>query len=240
MTRNKYLRRIGVLILMATSFAFPLHFTPCDNPCLNQKAEPLTMEEISSKKIQQLIHEMLVLSGVEADPKNYEKSGVLVGLAAPQVGVMKQIIIVNINTMDEIKNPNVKPKFDVLINPKVIWESDKLEKSREGCFSVPEQYMGMVNRPVELEVEAIDPSGQKFTRKYKGHWAQIVHHEIDHLNGIRFPQRLSSETQLHCLNRESDLILYRKNWKNWEKHATQAEWLKMKNGDYSSFIDKKE
>ena len=219
---------------MATSLP-SLEFIPCDDSRLNKKSAPIAHVDIKSAPIQNLINKMLVLSGYEADPEKYDSSGVLVGLAAPQVGVMKQIIIVNTLSGKEIANGTL-PKFDVLINPKIIWQSDQEEISREGCFSVPEKYLGLPKRPVAIKVEAYNQNGVKFTKQYEGSAAFVVHHEIDHLLGVRFPERLNSEKEMHILEKGSDIPKYRKKWKNWQKHVSKKEWLQMKRGDYKDQV----
>lgn len=222
-----------VILIMNANPISPFSFIPSTDPRLNQVAKPVEISEIKSEKIQSLINRMLTLSGQEADPTNYEHKGILVGLAAPQVGEMHQIIIINTLTYQEIKEKK-QPVFDVLINPKIIWESVKSQVSHEGCFSVPEQFIGIPNRPLAVEVEAYDRFGRKVIKKYENDIAAVVHHEIDHLNGIRFPQRLNSEQELHLLKDDSDLANYRLNWQKWPKHASSSLWQQMKNGDYSN------
>ncbi len=232
----KTLSIVGFFLLMISKTACSLQFVPADDSRLNQKSEQIYPAEIKSDKIQTLINEMLALSGYEADPAKYEKSGVLVGLAAPQIGEMRQIIIINTSTSQEIKMGTL-PKFDVLINPRIIWESNEREVSHEGCFSVPEIYIGCPKRPIALVVEAYDREGARCTKRYEGSAAFVAHHEIDHLNGVRFPERLDSEKDLHILDSESELPRYRKEWKNWDKHASAKLLEQMRNGDYSELVE---
>lgn len=211
---------------------FPLNFIPASDPKLNQVSSEVSPDEIKSDRIQKLIHEMLVVSGHESDPEQTGKQGILVGLAAPQVGVMKQIIIVDPRSYAEIKSNLGKAKFDVLINPKITWESDEFDYSREGCFSVPVQYLGMAKRPISLEVEAYDREGKLFKKKYEKDAAFVVHHEIDHLKGIRFPMRVESEKHVHIIKDDSEIPEYRKHWKEWDRHLTFEQWQEMKKGHY--------
>ncbi|MCH9631897.1 MAG: Peptide deformylase [Chlamydiae bacterium] len=224
---------IGACFSMCAKNLHTLQFIPPDDPRLNQKSELVTLKEVKSQEIQTLISDMLRLSGCEADPEKYEKSGVLVGLAAPQVGIMKQIIIINTQSYEKIKKGSL-PKFDVLINPCITWRSSKTEISREGCFSVPEKYLGCPKRSTEIKVQALDKNGNKISKKYSGSVASVVQHEVDHLAGIRFPQLLKSEKDLHILENETDISNYRKHWKNWDKHATAELWKQMKKGNYSN------
>lgn len=224
-----------VLFFMITKNLHAIEFIPAEDPKLNHKSELVSTEEIKSKKIQKLITDMLALSGYEADPEKYDTSGVLVGLAAPQIGVMKQIIIVNTQTYEKIKKASL-PTFDVLINPQITWQSSETQFSREGCFSVPKKYLGKVQRSKEVKVQALDINGNKISKSYHGDVASVVQHEIDHLAGVRFPQLLDSEKDLHILDKENDISNYRKHWKNWDKHATSEIWEQMKKGNYSSTV----
>ena len=106
----------------------------------------------------------------------YDAPGV--GLAAPQVGVMKRLLV-----MDCIKDGPPEPM--VLINPEVTWTSEDLNIYEEGCLSIPEQY-AEVKRPAEVRVRwrALDGSEQE--RQFSGLWATCVQHEIDHLDGKLF------------------------------------------------------
>lgn len=231
----KQLKLSGVLLFMlATSLlSSSLDFIPCDDPRLSQVSKKLTPKEITSKEIQNIIHQMLILSGHEASPEQTGKKAVLVGLAAPQIGVMKQIIIIDPRTLDELRANPGKAEFDILINPAITWQSDELDHSYEGCFSVPEKYLGTPKRPIAIEVEASDREGKTIKKRYEGQAAFVVQHEIDHLKGIRFPERLESETELHLLDNESEITSYRKNWRHWKKHASFKKWTEMKCGKYS-------
>lgn len=106
----------------------------------------------------------------------YDAPGI--GLAAPQIGVMKRVIV-----MDCIKDGPPEPM--VLINPEVIWASEDLSTYDEGCLSIPDQY-AEVERPAEVRVRwmALDGSAQE--QQFAGLWATCVQHEIDHLNGKLF------------------------------------------------------
>jgi peptide deformylase len=101
-----------------------------------------------------------------------------IGLAAPQVGVMKRVIV-----MDCIKDGPPRPM--VLVNPKVIWGSEDMAIYEEGCLSIPEQYAD-VKRPAEVRVTWTDLDGTDREEQFDGLWATCVQHEIDHLNGKLF------------------------------------------------------
>jgi peptide deformylase len=107
-----------------------------------------------------------------------------IGLAAPQVGVLKRIIIVDISKGEEEPQPY---KF---INPEITWSSDELFEFDEGCLSLPEHY-AQVTRPDQIHLTYIDPDGQKQMLEAKGLLATCIQHEIDHLDGILFVDHIS-------------------------------------------------
>ncbi|MCH9634082.1 MAG: Peptide deformylase [Chlamydiae bacterium] len=221
---------LGVCLMCIgnSSYSIALQFIPSSDPRLNQKAKKVSLEELKSIEIKTLIHEMLVLSGFEADPQLTKKKARLVGIAAPQVGVMKQIIII-----DSQSKRRAAAEFEVLINPEILWESSTKKSIPQGCYSVPNQFNGLVERSNEVVVQALNLKGEVFQKRYEGYPAHVVQHEIDHLHGIRFPERLSDEKLLHILpNGDADLKNYRKNWKNWPHHASPELWSQLKKGNY--------
>ena len=102
-----------------------------------------------------------------------------VGLAAVQVGILKRVIVIDL--YDE-KGP-IK-----LINPVIIKEKGEQEVE-EGCLSFPNKYAKMI-RPAEVIVEALNENGEKIKIKAKDLLAQALSHEIDHLNGITFVEKM--------------------------------------------------
>jgi peptide deformylase len=108
----------------------------------------------------------------------YDAPGI--GLAAPQVGVMKRLIV-----MDCEKRTDAPPQPMVLINPAVLWASEELSTYEEGCLSIPEQYAD-VQRPSEVRVAWTDLDGTAQEQQFDGLWATCVQHEIDHLAGKLF------------------------------------------------------
>ncbi len=108
-----------------------------------------------------------------------------VGLAAPQVGVMKRLFV-----MDCVKDPEAKPRPMVLMNPEVTWTSEASNVYEEGCLSIPEQY-AEVERPAEVRVRWLGLDGSAHEEHFGGLWATCVQHEIDHLDGKLFIDYLS-------------------------------------------------
>jgi len=112
-----------------------------------------------------------------------------VGLAAPQVGELKRIIVVHPilkRTPEEIaaRTPQV------FINPKIIKKSRETIIEEEGCLSFPGLFL-KVKRAKEVEIEALNENGEKIHFKVEGLAARVFQHEIDHLDGILFIDRLS-------------------------------------------------
>lgn len=132
------------------------------------KKKSRQVEEIN-EKIQELIDDMLETM--------YKANGV--GLAAVQVGVLKQVVVIDI---DDGNGPLI------LINPKIIKEKGEQEVE-EGCLSFPNKFAKVI-RPAEITIEALDRDGKTIKVKAKELMAQAISHEIDHLNGMVFVDKI--------------------------------------------------
>ncbi|MFV2056934.1 MAG: peptide deformylase [Thiohalomonadales bacterium] len=109
-----------------------------------------------------------------------------VGIAAPQVGISKRLVIVDVSSKPKIKQHGLL----VLVNPEIIaWQGFKI--GREGCLSVPD-FTGNVIRATSIVIQAQNPQGEKCEFECEGYEARAIQHEIDHLNGILFLDRLVS------------------------------------------------
>lgn len=106
----------------------------------------------------------------------YDAPGI--GLAAPQVGVLDRLIV-----MDCVKEGDPEPV--IMFNPEILASSDDLNTYEEGCLSIPDQF-AEVTRPKEVRVGWIDENGNPQEKDFDGLWATCVQHEIDHLNGKLF------------------------------------------------------
>ena len=113
----------------------------------------------------------------------YENKGI--GLAGPQVGVARRVIVVDVN--DE--GGGTMGPF-ALLNPRVVEAGSQLDKHEEGCLSIP-NVTGVVERPWHVVVEGMDRRGEPVTLEADGMLARCLQHEIDHLDGILFIDRLS-------------------------------------------------
>lgn len=142
------------------------------NPILRQKAKKVLKID---KKIKELIANMQATLAAQKDPEG-------VGLAAPQVGKSLQIFVTSYKGFKRI-----------VINPEIIGiqKSGKIEKKKtrknilEGCLSLP-HYYGPIMRDRKVKVRYLDESGKEKTEEFEGFEAQIIEHEIDHLNGVLF------------------------------------------------------
>jgi len=108
-----------------------------------------------------------------------------VGLAGPQVGLMKRIFV-----MDCVKDPEAEPRPMVLMNPEITWVSDQKNTYEEGCLSIPEHY-AEVERPAEVKMRWMALDGATVEAHFTGLWATCAQHELDHLDGKLFIDYLS-------------------------------------------------
>jgi len=110
------------------------------------------------------------------------------GLAAPQIGVLQQVVIFGFEKSDRYPDAEAVP-YTELVNPVVTALSDEVEEDCEGCLSVP-GLRGIVPRYTRLRYEGFDPLGHPISREVGGFHARVVQHECDHLNGILYPMRM--------------------------------------------------
>jgi peptide deformylase len=117
----------------------------------------------------------------------YSSDGI--GLAATQVGVNKQLIVIDL----ELDKPEAPPL--VLINPTIKQTSEKCDVAQEGCLSIPNVYLD-VKRPESVEIAYKDEYGRPKTLKATGLLARCILHEMDHLNGVVFVDRVENSLAL--------------------------------------------
>ena len=143
------------------------------NPVLRQKADKLKfISEEDIKIANNMMETMIKAPGV--------------GLAANQVGILKQIVTINF----EDKENNKKANY-ILFNPSIIQYSEEKVIMEEGCLSLPEQY-AEVERPKEIILEYVNENEKIIKKEIDGFEARILQHEIDHLSGKLFVDYLSS------------------------------------------------
>lgn len=198
---------------------------------LSKIAKEIPSSEIKSKKIQNIIQTMLNVADGERKDK---KKPVMVGLAAPQIGISKRIILVDVLANGKGKVGKIK----VYINPQISWVSKQKGEWYEGCYSTGRVY-GIVYRPTSIKIQAFmfdkvahlsrcDLNMRE--EKYTGYVARIFQHEIDHLNGKVFVDHISDPDKLHWV-KKSEFPLYRDEqaWRSWPKKCPRSKWEKIKN-----------
>ncbi|HEX2859341.1 MAG TPA: peptide deformylase [Alphaproteobacteria bacterium] len=114
-----------------------------------------------------------------------------VGLAAPQVGILQRLVMVDLGTeRPDGKRDYSKPKPQAFINPEITWKSTELRYHQEGCLSIPGIYAD-VERADRVKVKWLDRDGAPHEAEFDGLRATVLQHEIDHLDGVLFLKRLS-------------------------------------------------
>jgi len=116
-----------------------------------------------------------------------------VGLSAVQVGILKRLVTVDIWYDEEDAEDGKEHKPLKLVNPVIVKQSKATQEVDEGCLSFPNQYAKVI-RPKEVTVEALNENGEKITIKAKDLLAQCLCHEIDHLDGVLFVDKMEPGT----------------------------------------------
>ncbi|HWK44841.1 MAG TPA: peptide deformylase [Stellaceae bacterium] len=142
------------------------------DPTLKTKAKPVAAVD---DRVRQLMDDM-------ADTM-YAAPGI--GLAAPQIGVLERIVVLDVSRDSE------PPRLLQMANPEITWTSEEVKTVNEGCLSLPEYYAD-ITRPAEVEVRYLDRHGSRQQIRGGGLLATCVQHEIDHLNGVLFVDHLSA------------------------------------------------
>jgi peptide deformylase len=161
-----------------------LEIVTLPNNLLRQKMRPVTQfDDELQELIENMIETMRQANGV--------------GLAAPQIGRNMQLAV--IETLPDYDDndeeiPNSRDLF-VIANPEIVWFSRGTETGIEGCLSIP-GYLGEVERAEAVRVRAQDRHGKKIKLKLSGWTARIFQHEIDHLNGVLYIDKLTAPENL--------------------------------------------
>ena len=120
-----------------------------------------------------------------------------IGLAAPQIGVLKRVAVVDVAKR---RDEEAAPDPLVLINPKVTWASQEVSTYEEGCLSIPDYYEA-VERPAVIRVAFLDREGQAREIEADGVLATCIQHEIDHLDGVLFIDHISRLKRARVMRR---------------------------------------
>ena len=161
------------------------------DPVLRKRGRKLTKDEIRSPQIQQLIE--LMRTTMREAPG--------VGLAAPQVGVSIQLAVIedpeeylaHLSENQLAATQRSAVPFHVIINPKLTLLENATATFFEGCLSV-EGYQAIVDRALDVRVECLNERGEEITINAHGWYARILQHEIDHLNGTLYIDRMKTRT----------------------------------------------
>ena len=141
------------------------------DPRLKKPADPVTGFDAETRRLADDMLETM-----------YDAPGI--GLAAPQIGVMQRLLV-----MDCVKEDDAPPRPMVLINPRIDWSSETRSTYEEGCLSFPE-IKGDVARPERIRVEYQDLDGAPHSLECDELLARCIQHEVDHLDGILFIDRM--------------------------------------------------
>ena len=148
---------------------YPIVLVP--QPVLREQASPV---ESIDDSIRQLLNDMLETM--------YDAPGI--GLAAPQIGISKRVIVMDCSDDEQPPEP-LK-----MVNPQIIWKSDDTATRQEGCLSIPEHHAD-ITRPAIIDLCYLDENGDNKERRAEGLLAACIQHEIDHLDGVLFIDYLS-------------------------------------------------
>lgn len=180
--------------------------TEFGNPILRGKARQLNVDEIMSEKIQQLIANMQYTL-------QHKKYGV--GLAAPQVGEGLALAIVEIQPLPH--RPKVEPFAAVIINPEITETVGRRRASWEGCISAgKESLFARVPRYKKIKVKFYDKAGKQQAKTFDGLPAHVIQHEIDHLNGMLFVDRVRDTSSYMTLREYKKRVVEKR-----RKHETK-------------------
>jgi len=147
------------------------------NKVLRQSAKRISKVDNSTRDlIKQMLHSMYSAKGI--------------GLAAPQVGIHKELLVIDLDIEDSATPPIV------LINPEITDFSASVETYEEGCLSIPGVYLNVI-RPSSIKVKFRDEMGRPKKLNADGLLARCIQHEMDHLNGILFVDRVSNKNDLN-------------------------------------------
>ncbi len=138
---------------------------------LKKVSEPIEKVGVNEKKLIKDLFETM-----------YNSNGI--GLAAVQVGILKRVLVVDVSSKEEEKNPIC------FINPIIRKISDKMSVYEEGCLSIPETFIE-IERPKICEIDYVDINGKTKTRKFDGLLSTCIQHEINHLDGKLIIDHLS-------------------------------------------------
>ena len=163
-----------------------LNIARLGNPVLRRPAVELTPEELASPETQRLIDDMI----------DTMRDSEGVGLAAPQVHAGKRIILVEVRAGPAARYPGEGTvPLTAVVNPRIVEHSPDTEEGWEGCLSIPD-LRGQVPRWRSLRLRGLDRHGNPIEIEAAGFFARVIQHEVDHLDGIVFLDRMTDFSSL--------------------------------------------
>jgi len=159
---------------------------PKNEAALRRKCEPIHGMDRKAKRLIQDLKD--TLAG--------HSNGV--GLAAPQIGAHLRVVIVQLGSAEQ--SGETRRNFTALVNP-LILEADRQRRDFDGCLSFPGLF-GETVRPHYIRLSGLDEQGEPFERVFEGFDAVVVHHEIDHLDGVLFIDRIERMQDLYRLEKD--------------------------------------
>ena len=190
------------------------------DPLLQAQAQAIDPKLIGSGHVQRIVQRLFGIAGGQQQGSVKNKARrMLVGLAAPQIGEPWRVFVADTKIDAQRKKPG---KLECFINPEIIWRSRETEEGREGCFSAGPVW-GLVRRPIAVKIRAFTPEGKKVERVFEGFTARIIQHEVDHLNGIRFPDRITNDRKRHWVHAE-EMSLYPAHVRQWVRLCSRERW----------------
>lgn len=201
------------------------NFLTPDNKLLYKKAKVVKKEDFKSQWFLDLLNKMKEVAGANQNHGAKNKP-VMLGLAATQIGVPYKIVFVDLSATPQRDKREAKNIF--LINPKIVFKSEKQIKNREGCYSTmldTFRVNGVVERSDKVSVKYFDENGVAQRQDFSGFTAVIVQHELDHLEGKVFVHRIKNEKDLHVVfNSEWDS--YKETYKKWKRTIKPEVYFK--------------
>lgn len=164
-----------------------------DNPVLRTKAKAVRRV---SRRVRRLMDDLVETM----------RDAPGVGLAAPQVNQSVRLIAVEVPL--SFDDPEAGTRMHVLADPEVVWSSDETAEGQEACLSIPGLF-GDVPRAISVRVRGLDRAGQPFESEFEGFEARVFQHEIDHLDGILFTDRVTSLDKLYHVRADEEGQLVR-------------------------------
>jgi peptide deformylase len=186
------------------------------DPLLHQAMPRVHPNKIGSARVQAVISRLhSVATGQRRRGSDSRKHRTLVGLAAPQIGEAYRIVLIDTKVDESRKHYG---RLECFINPEIVWRSREMAEGREGCFSTGPVW-GLVRRPVAVKIRALDARGRRVERILEGFSARIACHELDHLDGVRFPERIHADSKRHWVHTE-ELVDYPEQIKRWPRKCS--------------------